>query len=106
MRSAIHRGSISSKHDAVSSKNLPSACLRVMRVAEPGRMLFGVVCTVVRMQRVGRGGRGLFCVLRVEYRSSEGGTLISSPTNVKRMCELAGSRSISIPECRLIGQRA
>ena len=67
VRSAIHRGSISSKHDAVSSKNLPSACLRVMRVAETGRMLFGVVCSVVRTQRVGwRGG----VVLRVAGRLS------------------------------------
>jgi hypothetical protein len=51
--STLCRGSVSSKHDALSSKNLPSACLRVMRVAEAGRMLFGVVCSVVRMQSVG-----------------------------------------------------
>jgi hypothetical protein len=53
VRWTIYRGSVSSKHDALSSKNLPSACLSVMRVAETGRKLFGVVCSVVRMQTVG-----------------------------------------------------
>lgn len=56
MRSTLYRGSVSSKHVALSSKNLPSACLRVMRVAEAGRMRLGFVCGVVRMQPVGRGG--------------------------------------------------
>jgi hypothetical protein len=45
-------------------------------------------------------------VLRVDYRSSEGGSLISVPTNIKRMRELARSWGMSILECRLIGQLA
>ena len=47
-------------------------------------------------------------VLRVAGRLSfiRGRALISTPTNAKRMCELASSQSISITECHLIGQRA